>query len=136
MCYNFHNLTNSLLRQKHNNIQYLSTPELEDQHLYKRLNSVCLTNERNIIMKVYNLHVNNSFLSDFNKTWKFSTDFRKILKYQISWKSVKLKPKCTTWTDRHDEARKRLMKIGKKILRQYKPEPKLFYGENYKQIKL
>jgi hypothetical protein len=29
------------------------------------------------------------FLLDFNETWIFSPHFRKTLKYQISWKSVK-----------------------------------------------
>jgi hypothetical protein len=39
------------------------------------------------------------FLSDFNQTWTFLTEFKKILTYQISWKYIKWEPSCPTWTD-------------------------------------
>jgi len=55
------------------------------------------------------LHVTHSlFLSDFDETWVFfSMDFRQILKYQISRKSIKLEPSCPIRTDRQDEANSR-----------------------------
>ena len=47
-------------------------------------------------------------LSDFNGTWIFSADFRRILKNKISRKSVHWEPSCSTRTDgrtdRHDKA--------------------------------
>jgi len=39
------------------------------------------------------------FLSDFNEPWIFSTDFRKILAYQILWKSAPWRASCSVRTD-------------------------------------
>jgi hypothetical protein len=39
------------------------------------------------------------FLSDLDETLIFSTDFREILKHEISWKSVQRKPSCSMRTD-------------------------------------
>jgi hypothetical protein len=67
---------------------------------------------RSIQLDIINLHMSSPkyslLLSDFSQSWIFLTDFRKILRYQISWKSVQWEPSCFIWTDgqadRHDEA--------------------------------
>jgi hypothetical protein len=51
------------------------------------------------------------FLSDFNKTWIFSTEFRKILTYEIAYKSVQLEPRCSIWGDGQPDMTKQIVAI-------------------------
>ena len=52
------------------------------------------------------------FLSDFSETFIFLTDFIKILKYQIYWKSVQWKP-TKRQTDRRDKTNSRFLQFAK-----------------------
>jgi len=57
------------------------------------------------------------FLSNFNETWIFWTEFWLILRRQISWKSVQWEPSCCMrtegrrQTDGHDEANSRFLQF-------------------------
>jgi hypothetical protein len=64
-----------------------------------------------ILSKMYiGIHVKyRLFLSDFDETWNFSTDFlkkKKTLKYQISWKSVQWEPSFSMRKDRRTDMTK------------------------------
>ena len=59
------------------------------------------------------------FLSDFNDTWIFSTDIRKILECQISLRSIQWEPSCSVRTDGQTDMRKLIV-----AFRNFSKEPK------------
>jgi hypothetical protein len=54
---------------------------------------------KNIIINLHILNVILLFLSDFNQSWIFYTDFLKIFSYKISWKSIQWDSSCSVWKD-------------------------------------
>jgi len=78
-------------------------------HLWSEKVIILRRTGRDVVKTYIDVHVKYPlFLSNFNETWIFSTDFRKIPKYKISWKSIHWEPSCSMWTkrrmDKYDEA--------------------------------
>ena len=99
--------TGTIFGQKSLNIKcvfWFSLEFLFKTFLIRRINQRYIINEKTSSCKVVVI------LSDFNKIWIFSTDFRKTLKCQISSKSVHWEPSCSMrtnrqmdgWTDGHE----------------------------------
>jgi hypothetical protein len=63
------------------------------------------------------------FLFDYNQTWVFSRDVRKIRKYQISWKCVQWEPGCSIQKDRRTYGQTDMTKLIV-ALRNFRKAPK------------
>jgi hypothetical protein len=57
------------------------------------------------------LHIKYSFLADFDQTWFFDRFLKKVLKYQIPWKSVEWEPSCSMRRDRRTNGQTHITKL-------------------------
>jgi hypothetical protein len=57
----------------------------------------------NVLRSSYKVPVSCHILMNSNETGIFSTDFCKMIKYQILWKSAQWKQICTMWTERQTD---------------------------------
>jgi len=69
--------------------------------------------KRDMIKNVYWSSCKVPFLSDLNETWFFWIGFRKILKYQISWKSVQWEQSSSMWEDGRTDMTKLIVTFRK-----------------------
>ena len=75
---------------------------------------VLRTIQRDVIINLHINHVKHSWFSDFNETWIFLTDFRKILKYYVVWKSVQRDQSLSMRTDGRTKCN-RLLRLGRPV---------------------
>jgi hypothetical protein len=61
-------------------------------------------------------------LSYFNKSWILSTDFRKILDYQLPWQFIQWEPSCSMRIDRRTDMTKLRVAFSNICKRAYKKE--------------
>ena len=94
----------SILSHKWQKCVHWFSPQLLSETLL-----ILIIIQQDIMIMYLSLNVTYKFLSDFSQTRIFQTDFRTIIKYQNSWKSVQLEPSCSMQTDRHDKANGRFL---------------------------
>ena len=79
---------------------------------FREMFSILRRTQQDIIINVHSLHIKCPlFLWEFNETWISPTDFPKILKYQILWKSAQWEPSCLMRSGSRIDRRRDMTKL-------------------------